>query len=65
MDAFDWFDIFTRVSPRRVVSIVVFIYVAMLWLHFQPAWDLFDWAVRLRIRHITDSLPTPLDPPSA
>ena len=56
MDGFDWFDIFARVSPKRVLSVVVVTYIGLLCLHFGPAWDLFDWAVQQRVRQITDSV---------
>lgn len=59
MDGFDWFHVFTRLSPRRVVSIVVLSYVALLCFRFGPAWDLFDWAVQQRVQQITDSVLTP------
>lgn len=65
MDAFHWFELFAHVSPRRVVSIVAFTYVGLLYLHFEPAWDLFDWAVQLRVRQIMDSLPIAVEPPAA
>ena len=56
MDGFDWLDIFARVSPKHVISVVVVTYFVLLCLHFGPAWDLFDWAVQQRVRQITDSV---------
>ena len=56
MDGFDWFDVFARVSPKGVLSVVVATYVSLLYFHFGPAWELFDWAVQQRVRQITDSI---------
>lgn len=59
MDAFAWFETLTRVSPRRVASIVVASYVGLLCLHFEPAWDLFDWAVQQKVRQVTNTVLNP------
>jgi len=56
MDAFDWIDVFTRVSPKRVASALLFGYTCLLCAQFGPAWDLFDWAVQQRVRQLTDSV---------
>ncbi len=56
MDGVGYFDIFVRLSPRRVASVVVVTYIGLLCLHFGPAWDLFDWAVQQRVRQVTDSV---------